>query len=172
MIREALRLSVLASALVAVAGPAAADSAPIHPYRVSVGQRVRMWSAPGGLGFAGADGVVTATDVEGLTVVVNDRTELVPFDSLERIDVRHGWRYLRRAAAIGFVVGAVTGALVEDGDEEDVIKSAAIFGAVGAVVGPISAAAIWPAHWVPVELDQVRPPVERPAARLSFSIRF
>ena len=167
-----MRVFVAASVLAALAGPAAADDIPIHPYRVSVGQRVRMWSAPGGPGFAGAEGVVTATDVEGLTVVVDDRTELIPFGSLERIDVRHGWRYLRTAAAIGFVAGAVTGALVEDGDEEDIIKSAAIFGAVGAVVAPVSAAAIWPAHWVTVELDEVRPPIERPAARLSFSIRF
>jgi hypothetical protein len=172
VIREALRLSVLASALVAVAGQAAADSVPIHPYRISVGQRIRMWSEPGSLGFQGDDGVVTATDADGLTVVVGKRTELVPFHTLERVDVRHGWRYLRTAAAIGFVVGAVTGALVEDGDEEDIVKSAAIYGAVGAAVGPISAAAIWPAHWVPVELDRIRPPVERPAARLSFSIRF
>jgi hypothetical protein len=171
VIREALRLSVLASVLAAIAGTAAADSVPIHPYRVSVGQRVRMWTAPGGLAFAGDQGVVTATDSTGLTVVVGNRTELVPFHSLERIDVRHGWRYLRTAAAVGFVVGAVTGALVEDGDEEDVIKSAAIFGAVGAVVAPVSAAAIWPAHWVPVDLDQVRP-LPPPAARLSFSIRF
>jgi hypothetical protein len=70
------------------------------------------------------------------------------------------------------VIGAVTGALVEDGDEEDVIRSAAIYGAVGAAVGPISAAAIWPAHWVPVELERIRPPIERPAARLSLTIRF
>ena len=173
MIREALRLTVLASLFMAAAGPAIADDTPIHPYRVFTGQRVRMWSAPGGLGLAKVEGVVTATDVEGLTVVIGNRTELIPFDSLERIDVRHGWRYLRRAALVGLVVGAATGALVEDDDDwEDIAVNAAIFGGVGAGVGTITAAAIWPAHWVPVELDAVRPPVERPAARLSFSIRF
>lgn len=162
------------ASLTSLAGtaPAAAETIPYHAYRVDSGDRVRMWSASDAGTFRATDAVVTAADAAGLTVVIKDRTELVAFDSLERLDVRRGWRYLRRAAVIGFVIGAVAGGLDEDGDDEDVAKSAALYGAVGAGVGAISAAALWPARWVPVDLDGIRPSADRGAARLSVSISF
>jgi hypothetical protein len=165
-------VAFLALAALAAAAPAAAESDPVHPYRLHTGQRVRLWSAPGYGAFRAANAVVTAADATGLTVVVGDRTELVPFDGLERLDVRRGWRHIRNAALVGLVVGAVAGALDEDGDGEDVVKSAAVYGAVGAGIGAITAGALWPARWMAVDLDAVRPPTGPPAARLSLTLRF
>jgi hypothetical protein len=170
---KALTRAALATlAVLAAAVPAAAQSAPVHPYRLETGQKVRLWSLPEYGAFRRTSAVVTAADATGLTVVAGDRTELVPFDGLERIEVRRGWRYLRRAAVIGLVVGAAAGALEEDGDGEDVARSAALYGAVGAGLGAVTAGAIWPAKWLPVDIDAVRPPPEPPAARLSFTLRF
>ena len=109
--------------------------------------------------------------------MVKEKTELVPFDAIERVDVRRGWRYLGRAAVIGASLGAVAGVLEElddrgDPDWEDVFKGAAVYSVVGAGVGTLTAGAIWPAKWLPVEIDAVRPQVERPAARLSITLRF
>jgi hypothetical protein len=169
-VRIASTLLVLAALAAAV--PAAAETAPVHPYKVETGRRVRLWSPPGSGDFRATNATVTAADATGLTVVIGDRTELVPFEGLERLEVRRGWRHLRRAALIGLVVGAVAGALAEDGDGEDVAESAAVYGAVGAGVGAITAGALWPARWLPVDLDVVRPPAPPPAARLSFTLRF
>jgi hypothetical protein len=139
---------VLAACLVAIAAASAAsaETRPEHPYRVQTGQRVRLWSAPENGGFLATNAVVTATDATGLTVVIKDRTELVPFASLARLEVRRGWRYLRRAAAIGLVVGAG--------------------------IGTVTAASIWPARWVPVDLDSIRANPDRAAIRLSFRVSF
>jgi hypothetical protein len=173
--REALRRTVLASVLVALAATAGAEPVPVHPYRVAAGRRVRLWSAS--MGFDGTSAVVTASDAFGLTIVVKEKTELVPFDSIDRIDVRRGWRYIGRAALIGASVGAVVGVVEElkdrgDPQWEDAIRGAAVYSAVGAGVGTLTAGAIWPAKWLPVEIDALRPPIERPAARLSLTLRF
>ena len=162
---------VAASLAFLAAVPAAADPVPVHPYRLHTGQRVRLWSAAEGGPFRATGAVITASDAHGLTIVVDERTELVAFDDLERLDVRRGWLHLRRAALIGLVVGAVAGALDEDGDAEDVAKNAALYGAVGAAIGGTTAASIWPARWLPVDLDSLRPAPE-PVARLSFTLRF
>lgn len=164
--------TLLVLAFVSAVAPAAAETVPVHPYKVETGRRVRLWSPSGYGDFRATNATVTAADATGLTVVVGDRTELVPFDSLQRLEVRRGWRHLRRAALIGFVVGAVAGALDEDGDDEDVARSAALYGAVGAGLGAVTAGSIWPARWLPVDLDAVRPPAPPPAARLSFTLRF
>ena len=175
MIKEAVRPALLAAVLVALASSAAAEPVPVHPYRVHAGRRVRMWSAS--MGFEATSAVVTAADARGLTVVVKDRTELVPFESLDRVDVRRGWRYLGRAAVIGASVGAVVGVIEElndrgEADWEDAFRGAAVYSVVGAGVGAMTAGAIWPAKWLPVDIGAVRPPIERPAARLSLTLRF
>jgi len=173
--REALRPAVLASVLVALAASAGAEPVPVHPYRVLAGRKVRLWSAS--MGYDATIATVTASDATGLTVVIKEKTELVPFHDIDRLDVRRGWRYLGRAAVIGASVGAVLGVIEElndrgDPDWEDVFKGAAVYSIAGAGVGTLTAGAIWPAKWLPVEIDAVRPPIERPAARLSFTLRF
>jgi hypothetical protein len=73
------------------------------------------------------------------------------------------------------VVGAVAGVLAEDGgDDEDKLRSGALYGGVGAAVGAMTAGAIWPARWLPVDVDQIRPPpvADRGALRLSFTVSF
>ena len=165
----------LASVLVALAASASAEPVPVHPYRVAAGRKVRMWSTS--MGFDGTTAVVTASDHTGLSVVIDERTELVPFDSLDRVDVRRGWRYLGRAAVIGASLGAVVGVIEElkdrgDPNRDDMFRGAAVYSVVGAGVGTMTAGAIWPAKWLPVEIDAVRPQVERPAARLSITLRF
>ena len=170
-----MRPVVLASLLVAIAASAGAEPVPVHPYRVAAGRRVRLWSAS--MGYDATNAVVTASDVRGLTVVIKERTELVPFDSIDRIDVRRGWRYMGRAAVIGASLGAVVGVIEElndrgDPDWEDAFRGAAVYSVVGAGVGTLTAGAIWPAKWLPVEIDAVRPQAERPAARLSLTLRF
>ena len=138
------------------------------------GQRVRLWTPPELGGFAATNATVTAVDSSGLTVVIKDRTELVAFTDLARMDVRRDWRYLRRAAVVGLVLGAAAGVLAEDGDDEDKLRSGALYAGVGAAVGAATAGAIWPARWLPVDLDSIRPqPVaDRAAVRLSFTFSF
>jgi hypothetical protein len=43
---------------------------------------------------------------------------------------------------------------------------------VGAAAGTVAAGAIWPARWVPVDIDQIRRPVADRGARLSFTFSF
>ena len=168
--------AAIAALLIAVgASPGAASPRPVHPYRVHTGQRVRLWTPPAHGGFQATNATVTAVDSSGFTVVIKDRTELIAFTDLARMDVRRGWRYLRRAALAGLVVGAVAGALAEDGgDGEDKLRSGALYGGVGAAVGALTAGAIWPARWVPVDLAQIRPPpvADRAAVRVSFTLSF
>jgi hypothetical protein len=160
---------------VAAAASAAAAPRPVHPYRVFTGQRVRLWTPPERGGFIATKATITAVDSTGLTVVIKDRTELIAFTDLARMDVRRGWRHLRRGALVGLVVGAAAGLLAEDGgDGEDKLRAGALYGGVGAAVGAITAGAIWPARWVPVDLDQIRPQpaADRAAVRLSFTFSF
>lgn len=171
----ASRAAIAALAVLAAANPGAADPRPVHPYRVHTGQRVRLWTPPEHGGFQATGGTVTAVDSSGFTVVIKDRTELIAFTDLSRMDVRRGWRYLRRAAVVGLVVGAVAGVLAEDdGDGADKLRSGALCSGVGAAVGTIAAGAIWPARWIPVDLDQIRPPpvADRGALRVSFTFSF
>ena len=169
------RAAMAALVVLAVVPTAAAETRPVHPYRVQTGQRVRLWTAPEHGGFRSTHATVTAVDSTGLTVVIKDRTELVPFTDVTRMDVRRGWRYLRRAAGVGLVLGAVAGVLAEEGgDDEDKFRSGALYGGVGAAVGAMTAAAICPARWIPVDVEQIRPqPVaDRAAVRLSFTVSF
>ena len=160
-----------ALAIAGGAGTAAADPLPVHPYRVRTGQRVRLWTPPELGGFQGTNATVTAVDSSGLTVVIKDRTELVAFTDLSRMEVRRGWRHMRRAALLGLVVGAVAGVLDEDGgDDEDKLRAGALYGGVGAAVGALTAGAIWPARWMPVDVAQIQGPVADSRA-LRFSIR-
>jgi hypothetical protein len=171
----AARAAIAALLILGVAAPGVADSRPVHPYRVHTGQRVRLWTAPEYGGFQATNATVTAVDSSGFTVVMKDRTELIAFTDLARMDVRQGWRYLRRAALVGLVVGAAAGVLAEDGgDGEDKLRSGALYGGVGAAVGAMAAGAIWPARWVPVDLDQIRlaPVADRAAVRVSFTFSF
>ncbi len=171
----ASRAAVAALAILAAATPGAADPRPVHPYRVHTGQRVRLWTPPEHGGFQATSATVTAVDSAGLTVVSKDRTELIAFTDVARMDVRRGWRYLRRAAVVGLVVGAAAGVLAEDGgDGGDKLRSGALYGGVGAAVGALTAGAIWPARWIPGDLDQIRPqPVaDRGAMRVSFTLSF
>jgi hypothetical protein len=160
--------------VLALASTVTAETRPIHPYRVSTGQRVRLWTPPERGGFVATNAVVTAVDSEGLTVVIKDRTELVAFTDVSRMDVRRGWRYLRRAAVAGLVAGAVIGALAENGDAGDTFRSGAVYGATGAAVGTLAAGAIWPARWIPVDLESIRarPVADRGALRVSFTFSF
>jgi hypothetical protein len=147
----------------------------MHPYRVQTGQRVRLWTPPEHGGFQAINATVTAVDRTGFAVVIKDRTELIAFTELARMDVRRGWRNVRRLALVGLVVGAVAGVLAEDGgDSEDKLRAGAIYGGVGAVAGAVTAGAIWPARWIPVDLDSIRqPPVaDRAALRVSFTLSF
>ena len=171
----ASRAAIAALAVLAAAIPGAADPRPVHPYRVHTGQRVRLWTPPEHGGFQATGATVTAVDSSGFTVVIKDRTELVAFTDLHRMEVRRGWRYLRRAAVVGLVVGAAAGALAEDnGDGEDKLRAGAIYGGVGAAVGAMTAGAIWPARWIPVDLEQIRhqPVADRAALRVSFTFSF
>ena len=166
-------VTIAALLAVGVAAQAGADPSPIHPYRIHTGQRVRLWTAPEHGGFEATNATVTAVDSTGLTVVIKDRTELIAFADLPRMDVRRGWRYLRRAAAVGLVVGAVVGVLAEDGgDGEDKLRSGAIYGGVGAAVGAMTAGAIWPARWVPVDVNQIQPMADRGGMRLKVTLSF
>ena len=113
----ASRAAMAALAILAAAGPRRRGTRPIHPYRVQTGQRVRLWTPPEHGGFQATNATVTAVDSTGLTVVIKDRTELVAFTDLTRMDVRRGWRNLRRAALVGLVVGATAGVLAEDGGD-------------------------------------------------------
>ena len=110
--------TIAALAILAAASPGAAAPRPIHPYRVQTGERVRLWTPPEHGGFEATNATVTAVDSTGFTVVIKDRTELVAFTDLARMEVRRGWRYLRRAALLGLVVGATAGVLAEDGGDE------------------------------------------------------
>lgn len=170
----ATRAAIAALAILSLAIPAAAETRPVHPYRVRTGQRVRLWTAPEHGGFQATGATVTAVDSGGLTVVIKDRTELVPFTDVTRMDVRRGWRYVRRAALIGLVIGATAGVLAEeDGDDEDKLRTGAFYGGAGAAVGALTAAAIWPARWIPVDVDQIRhAPVADRGLRLSFTVSF
>lgn len=174
LVTLASRAALVALAISAAAVPAAAETRPVHPYRVFTGQRVRLWTPPEHGGFTAVNAVVTAVDSEGLTVVFKDRTELVAFTDVSRMDVRRGWRYLGRAAAVGLVVGAVIGAVTEDGDGGDKAVNAAYYGAAGAALGVATAGAIWPAKWIPVDIDAIRPHAGAPhrAVRLSFTLSF
>jgi hypothetical protein len=167
----ALSLGILASA-----APSDADEPrPVHPYRVHTGQRVRLWTSPDLGAFNATNATVTAVDSSGLTVVIKDRTELVAFTDLTRMEVRRGWRHMRRAALLGLVVGAVSGILAEDGgDGGDKLRSGAIYGGVGAAVGAMTAGAIWPARWIPVDVETIRvqPVANAGAMRLSFTLSF
>ena len=168
------RAAITALAILLTATAGAAESRPVHPYRVFTGQRVLLWTPPERGGFQATHATVTAVDSSGLTVVIKDRTELIAFTDLARMEVRRDWRYLRRAAVVGLVVGAAVGALAEDGDGEDKLRSGAIYAGAGAAVGAATAGAIWPARWIPVDLDQIRPPAiaDRAAVRLSFTFSF
>ena len=171
----ASRATIAALAVLAATTPGAADPRPVHPYRVQTGQRVRLWTTPAHGGLEATNATVTAVDSSGLTVVLKDRTELIAFTDLPRMDVRRGWRYLRRAAVVGLVVGAVAGVLAEEGgDGEDKFRSGALYGGVGTAVGVLTAGAIWPARWIPVDLDQIRqPPVaDHAGLRVSFTLSF
>ena len=162
----------LATILAASATSAAAEPRPVHPYRVHTGQRVRLWTPPEYGGFERTGATVTAVDSSGLTVVIKDRTELVAFPDVTRMEVRRGWRHLRRAAVAGLVLGAVAGVLAEDGgDDEDKLRSGAIYGGVGAAVGAMTAGAIWPARWVPVDVNQIQPMADR-GVRLKVTLSF
>ena len=171
----ASRAAIAALVLLATASSGYAETRPIHPYRLHTGQRVRLWTGPEHGNLTATEAVVTAEDSEGLTLVIKDRTELMPFTDVTRMDVRRGWRYMRRAAVIGLVTGAVIGALVEDGDGGDKALSAAIYGAAGAGVGALTAGAIWPAKWLPVDIAAIRPqPVASHGrgARVAFTLSF
>jgi hypothetical protein len=170
-----ISIAALSAVTALAAASAGAETPPVHPYRVHTGQRVRLWTTPEQGGFQSTRATVTAVDSTGFTVVIKDRTELVAFADLTRMDVRRGWRHLRRAAVIGLVVGAAAGVLSEDGgDGVDKLRAGALYGGVGAAVGAMTAGAIWPARWVPVDLDVIRePPVaDRAAVRLSFTFSF
>lgn len=160
--------------LLAAAGPGlAAEPRPVHPYRVHTGQRVRLWTPPEYGGFVGTNATVTAVDSSGLTVVIRDRTELVAFTDVTRMEVRRGWRHLRRAALAGLVLGAVAGVLDEDGgDGEDKLRAGAVYGGVGAAVGALTAGAIWPARWVPVDVNQIQPMADGGGLRLKVTLSF
>jgi len=171
----ASRAAIAALAILAAATPGAADPRPVHPYRVHTGQLVRLWTPPEHGGFQATNATVTAVDSSGFTVVIKDRTELIAFTDLARMDVRRDWRYLRRAAGVGLVLGAVAGVLAENGGEwEDKLRAGAIYAGVGAAAGAMAAGAIWPARWDPVDLEQIRPqPVaDRAAVRISFKFSF
>jgi hypothetical protein len=76
---------------------------------------------------------------------------------------------------VGLVVGAAAGVLAEDGgDGADKLRSGAVYGGVGAAVGALTAGAIWPARWIPVDLEQIRPhPVaDRAVMCVSFTVSF
>ena len=173
-------VTIAALLVLGAAAQGAADPSPIHPYRVQTGQRVRLWTRPSTAGSTAANAAVTAVDSTGLTVVIKDRTAAHrPSTDLPRMDVRRGWRYLRRAAVIGLVVGAVAGVLAEDGGAARTCGGAAVYGGVGAAVGAITAGAIWPAKWIPVDLESIRlpdggscglPPTRR--VRVSFTFSF
>ena len=162
----------LATLLAAVTS-SAAEPRPVHPYRVRTGQRVRLWTPPEYGGFERTGATVTAVDSSGLTVVIKDRTELVAFTDVTRMEVRRGWRHLRRAAVAGLVLGAVAGVLAEDGgDGEDKLRSGALYGGVGAAVGAMTAGAIWPARWVPVDVNQIQPMASGGGMRLKVTLSF
>jgi hypothetical protein len=170
----ASRAAIGALVLLVTATAASAATRPVHPYRVTTGQRVRLWAPPAHGGFVATNATVTAVDSEGLTVVIKDRTALVAFTDVSRMDVWRGWRYLRRAAAVGLVAGAVVGVLADHGDAGDRLASGAYYGGAGAAVGALTAGAIWPARWIPVDLESIRP---QPLAmsggvRLSLTLRF
>ena len=173
-VTSASRAAVAVLVILAATTASTADPRPVHPYRVFTGQRVRLWTPPEHGGFRATNATVTAVDSAGLTVVIKDRTALVAFTDLSRMDVRRGWRYLRRAAVVGLVVGAVAGVLAEHGDDGDRFRSGALYGGTGAAVGALTAGAIWPARWVSVDLEAIRPrPVaDRAAMRVSFAFSF
>lgn len=174
---NSIAIALAAAVLVGVTVPAAAaaETRPVHPYRVHTGQRVRLWTPPGLGEFVATNATVTAVDSTGLTVVIKDRTELVAFTDLTRMEVRRGWRNMRRAALLGLAVGVVAGVLDETGgDGEDKLRAGAIYGGVGAAVGAMTAGAIWPARWMPVDLAPIRqqPMADVRAVRLSFTLSF
>ncbi len=168
----ASRTATGALVLLATTTAAGAATRPVHPYRVHTGQRVRLWTPPEHGGFVATNATVTAVDSTGLTVVVKDRTELVAFTDVTRMDVRRGWRYLRRGAVAGLLVGAAAGLLAEDGDGGDKLASGALYGGVGAAVGALTAGAIWPARWLPVDLDSIRPHALASHGGVRVSFRF
>jgi hypothetical protein len=175
-VRTKIACVALSLGILANAAPSGADEPrPVHPYRVHTGQRVRLWTSPELGAFNGTNATVTAVDSTGLTVVIKDRTELIAFTDLTRMEVRRGWRNMRRAALAGLVVGAVAGLLDEDGgDAGDKLQAGAIYGGVGAAVGAMTAGAIWPARWIPVDVDTIRaqPMANAGALRLSVTLSF
>jgi hypothetical protein len=172
------RGSLVLVVLMAAAPAAAQDPRPpVHPYEIHSGQRIRLSTTPAAGALERHGATVTASDHEGLAIVRQGRGEVIPFAQITQLEVRRGWRHLRRAAVAGALVGAAIGvAVVESrrGEPADDWKRgrSALYGALGgAAVGTLTAAALYPPKWYPVSLDAVRPAPPTPAgpqARVSF----
>ena len=170
---------ILSGLLLCAAGAPADDQkhTPIHPFGLSAGDKIRVWSSGGKGSLAAETAIITAADHTGMMVVVRDDARLLPFETVTRLEVQRGQSWARRGAVLGFTVGALLGSWLladelSDGnaDTDDRIRQGLLLGATGAVVGAISGGVLHPRRWESVSIESVRP---RPAASgPSVSFRF
>ncbi len=170
--RGVIRATAFLSLLAALTGVAEAASLPrpVDAFTLQPGDTVRMWDAAG-VRLAGRGGIVAA-DHSGVAVVVQGDAEIIPFASLQRMEVRRGRRHYERGAWIGAAAALVTYLLVTESKQADGDPYHALGWAVaGAAGGAAAGASVRGPRWHPVPLERFRaaPP---PAAQLSLRLRF
>jgi hypothetical protein len=170
---------LLLAAVVSSAAAATADDLkhpPIHPFGLTEGDKIRIWTSGPQESLAAETAIITATDHTGMMVVVRDQARLLPFESITRLEVRRGRSWARRGALLGLGLGALAGSWLfadelADGaaDAGDRVRQGLLLGAAGAVVGGVSGGALHPARWESVSIESVRPrPAGAPGPSVSF----
>jgi hypothetical protein len=169
-----MRLCVQVAVLVATPWMCvAAQDAPA----LAAGQRVRITAPTLGLKRQ----VVTLDAVGGDTLLLGgDAVRAIPLTSVERLEVfegRHGHPW--RGAGVGFLVGAVTGAVLGpytvpgEGDtaEGKAVAGAVLLGAAGALTGVVIGALIKTDKWEEVPLDGLRVSIATRGGGVGVGIR-
>jgi hypothetical protein len=139
---------------------------------------VRVWSAAT-TPLKAAVGIVNASDEEGLALVIDKRIRIVPFTSLQRLEVRRARRHARIGALVGAVAGATASLFLEDIFDRHLetwewVAGVAAFTAGGAGVGAAVGHYVRTHRWAPLAvIPGPKPPAATPRRpALSFSLRF
>ncbi len=178
--RSAVPAALILTAALATTA-AAEPPPPRSAYSVRPGERVRLWASDlGGQPLVGSVATVNATDHAALVVVVDAQATVVPFASIQRLDVSRGSELVVPATIVGGLLGLALGAILRaedviDSDLSDLERGAIMAGtaALGALGGHAVGRSIPEYRWQPVDLGSVR---RQPAAFLgpqaSFTLRF
>jgi hypothetical protein len=87
--------------------------AALEAHNVQLGDRVRAWRPAE---TRPLEGPVVGVSYLGMTVIVRDHAELVPFSALARLEVHRTRTHPVRGAVIGLAAGLLVGALVVNDD--------------------------------------------------------